>query len=329
MEIKYKIDIAYKIIKAKLLKDRCPLVVGWSITNRCNLSCIYCGKRNNNDIRELKTIEIFSIIDELKSLGTKMISFTGGEPLLRSDIKEIIDYTHKSGIKVNINTNGVLFQDKISELDNLDSVKFSLDGPQGINDYMRGQGTFQKVAESIKIATKKGILTSIVTVLTKYNLDSIDYLINLAEKLDINILFQPSTKTLLGTGIANPHIPQAQEYKKTIDRLIEYKKKNKPVFNTIKGLLHLRNWPDGSNIFCHSINIACRIETDGYLYHCGRHQNRDYALNCLTDGVKKSFSHLTPISCNDCWCALSIEANYIASLDLAVILSHYLTSRER
>ena len=88
MKIKDKIFIGHSILKSKLLKKSSPLTVGWSLTNRCNHECKYCGIPNVKS-NELTTEQIFSIIDELSELGTKIIQFTGGEPLLRDDIGKI------------------------------------------------------------------------------------------------------------------------------------------------------------------------------------------------------------------------------------------------
>jgi len=320
MRLKDKIDIGYRIIVSRLLSRKAPLAVAWSVTNECNLNCKYCGRRKIES-KELETRQMLLLIDGLKDAGTKALSFTGGEPLLRDDIGQLVNYAHKKGIYVNINTNGTLFSEKISEFNSLDSVRFSLDGPRQVNDYLRGRGTFQKVVQAIDAAKSKGVFVSIVTVLSKHNLSSVDYLIGMADDLEIGVLFQPLTKTLLGTNIINPHIPDVQEYKKTIDKLIEHRKKSNVIINSVKGLIYLRSWPEGRKIFCRSRNISCRVETNGYLYHCGRRQDKDMSLNCLAMGVKKAFDDLPPVFCNDCWCALRLETNLIASLDFKVIFS--------
>lgn len=320
MRLREKLHIGYKVVRARLSNNRVPLLVGWSVTNRCNLSCVYCS-RWSSEVEELKTSDIFSIIDELKVLGTKMISFTGGEPLLRDDIGDIISYTDKSKIYANINTNGTLFAEKINELDSLRSVKFSLDGPEDVNDFIRGKGTFKKVFEGIKAAQAKDMSVSIVTALSKYNLGCIDYLVKFAEDLGIGILFQPLALTLLYSNTINIHIPDARRYGGAVDRLIGHKSNNRPILNTKEELRYLKNWPKGKKIICHARNISCRIETDGYLYHCGRRQDKTAALNCLGGGVKKAFDSLACVSCEHCWCALRLKANYIASLNPRSIFS--------
>jgi len=322
MRLREKINIGYKIIRARLLNAGFPLLVGWSLTNRCNLSCVYCG-RGNLEVRELKAQDIFSIIDKLKVLGTKMISFTGGEPLLRDDIGDIISYTRDSGIYANMNTNGILFVEKIGELKNLHSVKFSLDGPEEVNDFIRGKGTFKKVLEGVKAAKASDIAVSIVTVLSKYNLGHIDYLVKFAEDLDAGILFQPLTLNLLSSSIINTHIPDELEYRVAIDRLIKHRNNSKSILSTKEELGYLRNWPKGKNITCYARKISCRIETDGYLYHCGRRQDRATAFSCLDDSVEKAFGSLACVSCNRCWCALRLKTNYIASLSPIAIRSAF------
>ncbi len=320
MKLQDKFYIGYRIIKARVLNDRLPLFVGWSLTNRCNLNCRYCN-RPNNKVKELEISEIRLIIDQLKKLGTKFISFTGGEPLLRADIEEIIQYACKSGFYININSNGTLFEEKRDLVKHFNSVKLSLDGPPEIHNYIRGKESHEKVIEAIKIAKRNRVRADIVTVLSKYNIDSLPYLLELSEELDVKIAFQPATLTLLGSNILNSCIPDIKKYRDAIDALISYKKKNKPILNTMKGLEYLRQWPEGMDIFCYGRNVSCRIETDGYLYHCLRREDKVFAHNCLMVKVKEAFDNLSPLACKDCWCVLRLELNYISSLDFSTILA--------
>ena len=84
--------MAGAIMKLRVLKKNTPIVVSWSLTNRCNSKCKYCS-RWKQETAELNTKQIFSIIDELSKMGTRRIIYTGGEPLIREDIAEIINYT--------------------------------------------------------------------------------------------------------------------------------------------------------------------------------------------------------------------------------------------
>ncbi len=90
------------------LTDRKPALVGWGITDRCNLSCPHCfssaGKVNRG---ELSTAACERIIDSLAQLGAERIGWTGGEPLLRKDLDHLISYALDRGIQSAITTNGI------------------------------------------------------------------------------------------------------------------------------------------------------------------------------------------------------------------------------
>lgn len=327
VKIKNIVYTGLRITALRLFNKRAPLFVSWAITNKCNLTCLYCGNSSKSPT-ELNIHEAFSIIDQLKKAGTLFISFTGGEPLMRDDIDVIINYLRKKNIKVNLNTNGTLFVDRFKKIEKINSTVFSLDGSEDVNDYIRGKGTFKKVTEAIKLCKEKGIEASIITVLSKYNLDCVDYLVGLADDLDVVIGFQPVTLTLLGTDIYSTHIPDKQAYKKSIDKLIQHKKKHR-ILNTIRGLSYLRDWPDTKYIICQSNRFSCRIEPNGQLFHCGRKLDNPTSLSCVRNGVWRAFDNLAFINCRDCWCALRLELNYIASFDLKAIFSSLKTQLNR
>lgn len=319
MKLEDKFYIGKKIVAARFFNIRLPLFVGWAVTNKCNLNCLYCGRNKTASDDEMSAPQGRLVIDQLNLLGTKVISFTGGEPLLREDIYELIDYATAKGIYVNMNTNGTLFIEREKELEKLNSVRFSLDGDKDVNDYIRGKGVYEKVIAAINSCRKQQIKSCIVSTISKYNISSIDFLIELAEQLHIGVIFQPVTLTLLKSLVTNPHIPDTMDYKGAIDKLISYKKMGKPVFNSLKGLQHLRSWPEGKRVFCFGRRISCRIEYNGLLYHCGRRHNYSQALNCTEKGTKLAFESLPEISCSDCWCASRIETNFLAALEPSVV----------
>ncbi len=93
-----------------------PITASLAITSRCNSNCMYCSFRsglskNKIDI-ELSTIK--RIIDELAEVGVKVITFTGGEPLLRKDLPEACQYAKEKGMTIHITTNGLLLNKTIA-----------------------------------------------------------------------------------------------------------------------------------------------------------------------------------------------------------------------
>lgn len=129
--------------------------LAYSVTNKCNLHCNHCytdaGSPLGNELN-LQQIEN-RIIIPAANVGTKYITFTGGEPFMRNDFMEIIDMTHDKGIGVSIATNGMLLNSKtISELKRLraDRIQISLEGSTSeVNDSIRGSGVFAKLTEKV------------------------------------------------------------------------------------------------------------------------------------------------------------------------------------
>jgi len=92
------------------------LNVDFQLTNECNYDCIYCssisGKKLEN---ELKLIEIQSFFNTCKELKVKSITLTGGEPLLRKDFLDIINFLNKNNFKISMFTNGSLISEEIAD----------------------------------------------------------------------------------------------------------------------------------------------------------------------------------------------------------------------
>jgi len=100
-----------------------------SLTSRCNLSCIYChAEGEKNPDAEMSTEEIIAIMETAAKFGIRSIKFTGGEPLIRPDILDIVRAVPK-GIESSITTNGILLADMAADLKaaGLRRVNVSLD----------------------------------------------------------------------------------------------------------------------------------------------------------------------------------------------------------
>jgi cyclic pyranopterin phosphate synthase len=88
MNLLDKVESGINILKIRFLDRKIPIAVRIELTNRCPNKCIYCDLKENI---EMSKEEVFRLLDELKKLGTKKVSFSGGEPMIRKDIGEIID----------------------------------------------------------------------------------------------------------------------------------------------------------------------------------------------------------------------------------------------
>ena len=84
-----------------------PICLTWEITYACNLSCIHClSSSGRRDPRELTTHEAKAFIDELHDLQVFYVNIGGGEPMIRRDFMEIVDYAIGRGVGVKFSTNG-------------------------------------------------------------------------------------------------------------------------------------------------------------------------------------------------------------------------------
>lgn len=312
-----KIDISWKVLKGIIFKRRSPLVVVWHSTYRCNLQCKYCGycERKTD---ELDTNRVFNLFDEVFRFNTKFIVITGGEPLIREDLGDIIDFCQKKSIFVSINTNGTLLKEKIDCIRNVDAIKLSLDGPPHINDAVKGKGAHDKVTEAIRICKNEGIKVNITTVISKYNISHIPYILNIAKEYNIEVFFQPADQTHCGNINKNilSEIPDEADFKKIITFLIEEKSKgNSYINNSIAGLRHLYHWPKPRRIFCLVGLLSFFISPDGRIFICDMFPYSQSYLVPIGSSFKETFDNLSlPYPCRQCWTASPADFNLLAGL---------------
>ncbi len=302
---------------------RRPFVVVWAITHRCNQRCAYCGLWKRSE-PELSTQEALRIIDELSSTGTRKIIFTGGEPLLRDDLGRLVDHARRKNISVGLSTNGILFASRLPELAGLSYLSLSLEGPEEIHDALRGGGSFRKVLEAARAAKEKGMSLRFYATLNALNVDRIDDLLGLSDQYGAQIVFQPATANLLGGNEENPVCLPEEKYAEAIKKLLKAKKGPyaKTIRNSVTGLRHLARWPHLKPLKCAAGSITCRIEPDGTLSRCGTVLDRGEALlNCRTAGFREAFYRIPPLRCDQCCCALRVEANYVLEFDFATLIS--------
>jgi MoaA/NifB/PqqE/SkfB family radical SAM enzyme len=317
-----KIKSLGSIIKIKIFKKRIPLAVRWQLTNRCPNRCIYCKIWADDYSNELSTTKILTIIDSLKKHGTQTISFSGGEPLLRKDIGTILDYCQKKNISTSMNSNGALLPQKINQIQTLDLLKLSFDGPEEIHDRIANcKGSYHQVFRAIEIAQARGIKTIFTTTLTKYNIAHLSFILEMAKRYNTLVAFQPLKRLSKGVEHLEDMMPQERKYKQAIAELIALKKKgDKSMRNSLYELEHIYQWPRYKNLECWAGRIFCMIGTQGELYPCDRIQYKTEMPNCVTLGFKKAFESLPrTINCDGCGFCGTLELNFLLSFKLGII----------
>lgn len=310
------------LIKARLFKKRIPLSVILSVTKRCNQGCNYCNIWKNDE-GEMTTEQILRLIDELAELGTYRINLFGGEPLLREDIGVLIKHGKERGISMTLDTNGSLVLKKIGEIKNLDSILISLDGPEEIHDKQRGKGSYKKVMGAIKAVKSMNLPLTTLTVLTRYNLKCIDFILENAEKFGYLARFTHLMQTPETDNRVKDLIPSKQAYQATIRKIIMYKEKGRPVANTFEGLSYMYNWPINTRPYkCWAGLLHLSIEPNGDVYPCMSIRQHKKPLNCTNMSLKNIITQLSidQNNCDFCLCSGLIEHNMVFSLNPKIIL---------
>jgi mycofactocin radical SAM maturase len=166
---------------------RAPVNVTWEISAKCNLQCRHCLSADvgEPDAAELDFKQCCAFIDELDRMEVFQINFGGGEPFLRKDFCDILDYAHSKGITTCVSTNGTRLDENLATRlvgMKLLRIQVSLDGATAAtNDAIRGSGTYEKILEGIALLSRQGFPhLSINTVVTRANFCEIEQLCELA-----------------------------------------------------------------------------------------------------------------------------------------------------
>ncbi len=163
-----------------------PLRMDAALTFRCQNDCIHCYAGGPHETPELTTAQWKTVIDKLSDVGVFILTFTGGEPTLRDDLPELLQYAQNKGIVTGLITNGRRLKDKeyVAELERsgLDFAQITLESHKPkVHDAMTGAvGSWKETVAGIKNAINSQIYVSTNTTLSKHNagdfLTTVDYL---------------------------------------------------------------------------------------------------------------------------------------------------------
>ncbi len=170
--------------------DKKP-VVAWNVTRRCNLHCAHCytDSFDREYEGELTTAQAKAVIDDLADFGAPVILFSGGEPLLRPDLPELVERAQSRGIRTVISTNGTLLIGAVAqELKDLgvSYVGVSIDGPRPVHDRFRGvTGAFNEAIQGIRNCKEAGLRVGLRVTLTQFSYANLKDIFDIVETEDI------------------------------------------------------------------------------------------------------------------------------------------------
>lgn len=230
-----------------------PVVV-WNSTNRCNLKCVHCYAKANQDLdpKELDTAEAKIMIDDLAQYGAPVLLMSGGEPLVRKDAIELISYARDKGMRPVLSTNGTLIDRVVAqELKDAGATYagISLDGLQPVNDQFRGvQGAYRKALDGIHACMDVGLKVGLRFTINKMNFSELPGIIQMLVEENIpRACFYHLVYAGRGKGIADADL-NSEQARQAMDMLLDGSEMLKKAGREIE-LLTVANHCDGPYIY--------------------------------------------------------------------------------
>ena len=256
-----------------------PLVMSWNVTRECNMKCNHCyinateGKLQN----ELTTQEGKKLIDQISEVSHPLLILSGGEPLMRSDIFELIEYGSSKGLKMGLGSNGSLIDDQVARKlkdAGIATVSISIDSniPKQHDEFRGIEDAWEKTVYACKTLRKNNVLVQVNTTLTHENYDQVDDIMTLAEEIGVEnfhlFFLVPTGRATKLTDIS----PQKYEdmitktFAKVSKHTLNVRPSCAPQFMRIaRGMgLDMRQWIRG----CIAGMYYCRIYPNGDVTPC-------------------------------------------------------------
>jgi|SRR3989344_376994 len=328
------------LMYCRLFKIDKPLFIVLVTNNSCNFKCIYCygDYGNRKGIPDFSTKKLLEVIDQLKKMGTRILTLHGGESLLRKDFGEILNYAKLKGFYVSLNSNGTLVPKRVEELKCLDNLCISLDGSEENNDKNRGAGSFKKAMAAIEIGRKNKIPLVVSATLTKQNVHDMEFLAGLGKTMNFRI--QYSILYNFGDLNGNDELRMTdEEIRKTVKKIYNLKRQGYPIYYSDTVLKSAIHWPasyDDARFFtkkdrehtkglklipCYHGKLKYQIDADGRVIPCWAHNDTD-APNIKTLGLREALHQCNESKdCESCCFLANIEHNAVMDLSLKNIIS--------
>ncbi len=333
-----------RLLLARTKGEYIPWYVFLLVTERCNLHCNYCfvnspDRRRNRDgpIQEWSTAETCRVIDKLYALGTRFLNIQGGEPLLRKDLEEIVDYANHRGMITDIYTNGLLIHKHLKALKKFFRVTVSLEGDAPAHDLDRGPGTYAKIIENLRLLHDNNIRFSINYTVSKNNADmhSFGHVLGIAERYGAMVAIGEAVYKF-DPCFRKSHIPKEQ-LKEFWEGVRKFKLQGYPIQKTLASIDLCMTTADtitAEDIYKKGDSIAggrkispCMmgrywvfLDVDGMLYPCSNLFNR-FGRNIFELGARDAWDQLSSsLDCQVCRGSVSCGVNDFLAFDLETLV---------
>jgi AdoMet-dependent heme synthase len=300
-----------------MASKKAPLyMVTWRCTRRCVGNCLYCSftPEYAKDY-EIDTKKAYKMVDEIHKFGSPWFGISGGEPLVRKDIFDVIAYAKKEyGMEVSLITSGFAFdQERLDKLAKYEvHTAVSVDGTRESNDIIRRKGSYDKAVHAMQKLSENGILDCIVTTMTKYNINDMAHPAALGEQYKARMVVYHNLVPVGRAGSNMPDLaPSPDQYEKAFHEIydLQVKLANKVKINVYSPfyarIVRQRNpvdfWDWFQNGFLGKCSIGgnyISVTENGDYRSCGFHEGyrlgnmKDKGLPETWDMLQRSELHL-------------------------------------
>ncbi|MER5436430.1 mycofactocin radical SAM maturase [Streptomyces sp. NPDC002588] len=249
-----------------------PICLTWELTYACNLSCSHClSGSGRRDPRELSTAEAKAVIDELEAMQVFYVNIGGGEPTVRPDFWELLDYATGHHVGVKFSTNGVRITpeaaERLARNDYVD-IQISLDGATAdVNDAVRGAGSYEtalRAMENLAAAGMRNFKLSVVC--TRHNIPQLDEFKTLADRYGAQLRLTRLRPSGRGADVWDELHPLPAQQRELYDWLVAHG----DTVLTGDSFFHLSAYGQalpGLNL-CGAGRVVCLIDPVGDVYAC-------------------------------------------------------------
>lgn len=248
-----------------------PICLTWELTYACNLACSHClSSSGRRDPNELSTEECKAVIDELQRMQVFYVNIGGGEPTVRSDFWELLDYATAHDVGVKFSTNGIKIDAEAARRIAANSyvdIQISIDGatPE-VNDAVRGQGSYDTAVRALQHLADVGVSAKLSVVCTRQNIGQLDLFKEIADRFGAQLRLTRLRPSGRGADVWDDLHPTQAQQRELYDWLVLH---GEGVL-TGDSFFHLAAFGEalpGLNL-CGAGRVVCLIDPVGDVYAC-------------------------------------------------------------
>ncbi len=171
--------------------DKAPFTIAWEVTRACAYACVHCraDAQHKPDPRELNTEEAFKLIDRLTEFGSPILIFTGGDPMMRRDLFELIAYAAEKGLRCSLTPTATALPtiERLQQAKDagIRRIALSLDAPRAAvhDDFRKVEGSWQRTMDILHRAKDIGLSVQVNSTVAKHNVDILPEMIPFIEEV--------------------------------------------------------------------------------------------------------------------------------------------------